>query len=241
MNKIKKVVASATIMVSSFMLSPHANASAYGVGFIDNKDYTTDTNSGLDWLDVTLSVSQSYNYVSSQFGVRGEYEGWRYATGIELEHMISNWTGIPSMGVFTDRITQPEGAIDGLHFLLGSTLDSSSMVDYGKTFDARFGFEEGEGADSVTGILYDAFDDDWNWFGRIWDGDAPYFDADNGTDFTSVHLSTFHKGTDSYGVGSFLVRDTLTTVPVPAAVWLMGSGLLGLMGYSRKKKSLFSF
>lgn len=29
----------------------------------------------------------------------------------------------------------------------------------------------------------------------------------------------------------------ISTVPVPAAVWLMGSGLLGLMGFSRNKKA----
>jgi PEP-CTERM motif len=28
----------------------------------------------------------------------------------------------------------------------------------------------------------------------------------------------------------------LTPVPVPAAVWLFGSGLLGLIGIARKKK-----
>jgi len=30
----------------------------------------------------------------------------------------------------------------------------------------------------------------------------------------------------------------VSAVPVPAAVWLMGSGLLGLMGFSRKGKKL---
>ena len=31
--------------------------------------------------------------------------------------------------------------------------------------------------------------------------------------------------------------DTVSTVPVPAAVWLMGSGLLGVMGFARKNKA----
>jgi len=31
---------------------------------------------------------------------------------------------------------------------------------------------------------------------------------------------------------------SVSSVPVPAAVWLMGSGLLGLMGFSRKAKKL---
>ena len=52
---------------------------------IDNGSYTTDTESGLDWLDVTLSINRSYSDVSSQFGSGGDFEGWRYATGIEFD------------------------------------------------------------------------------------------------------------------------------------------------------------
>ena len=35
------------------------------------------------------------------------------------------------------------------------------------------------------------------------------------------------------GVGSALVRTSV--VPVPAAVWLFGSGLIGLIGVARRK------
>jgi len=55
--------------------------------------------------------------------------------------------------------------------------------------------------------------------------------------FNEVQVST--SGTHS------LIMDNLqysasspSAVPVPAAVWLMGSGLLGLMGFNRKNKKL---
>jgi len=35
--------------------------------------------------------------------------------------------------------------------------------------------------------------------------------------------------------GSYLV--SASAVPVPAAVWLFGSGLIGLIGVARRKKS----
>ena len=50
---------------------------------------TQDTVSGLDWLDVNLSVNRSYIDVSTQFGIGGDYEGWRYATVQECVHSRS--------------------------------------------------------------------------------------------------------------------------------------------------------
>jgi len=51
----------------------------------------------------------------------------------------------------------------------------------------------------------------------------------------------FGRATTSAGVaGAFRWIDLgapLTTVPVPAAVWLFGSGLLGLIGVARRKKA----
>ena len=35
---------------------------------------------------------------------------------------------------------------------------------------------------------------------------------------------------------SIYLEGTLSTVPVPAAAWLFGSGLIGLIGFSRRKK-----
>jgi len=40
--------------------------------------------------------------------------------------------------------------------------------------------------------------------------------------------------TSSAGIGLFAVYDS-TVVPVPPAVWLFGSGLLGLTGVARQK------
>jgi hypothetical protein len=34
-----------------------------------------------------------------------------------------------------------------------------------------------------------------------------------------------------------MAPNAVSAVPVPAAVWLFGSGLLGLVGISRRKKS----
>jgi hypothetical protein len=36
---------------------------------------------------------------------------------------------------------------------------------------------------------------------------------------------------------NFNLKGTLTAVPVPAAAWLFGSGLLGFLGMARRKRT----
>jgi hypothetical protein len=68
---------------------------------------------------------------------------------------------------------------------------------------------------------------DWTFIGVI--------DTDG---FTSVEILEL-RGTDGDGV--FIWGDDFTVgvsaIPVPAAVWLFGSGLLGLVGMARRKKA----
>jgi hypothetical protein len=57
-------------------------------------------------------------------------------------------------------------------------------------------------------------------------------------------IFTSYGGTDAgytYPPGNHIAMDNFTynfhPVPVPAAVWLLGSGLLGLLGFSKRKKT----
>ena len=52
---------------------------------------------------------------------------------------------------------------------------------------------------------------------------------------TNSGLITFTPQTEEFGVPRYYV--TGNVVPVPAAVWLFGSGLLGLVALARRKKS----
>ncbi len=237
MTLLKHGVAAAITLAGALAFSGVALAAP--TDFIDHGHYTTDTNNGLDWLDVTISVNQSYNYVSSQFGSGGEYEGWRYATGVEFNRMVSSWTGSVIADTYYLRVTHPEGNIDGLHFLLGSTLDTYNVHVYGLTYDERFHSEEGATWDYTLGTIDDLHVDR---FGLTRDAvrSAAYI-SDNDIyrsydDKTVAHSNPRYEWERDYNIGNYLVRDTLAPVPVPAAVWLMGSGLLGLLGYSRHRK-----
>jgi hypothetical protein len=57
---------------------------------VDQGLLTYDPNTGLQWLDVTQSVGRDYNDVSSQFGVGGDFYGYRYATAGELGGLFAD-------------------------------------------------------------------------------------------------------------------------------------------------------
>jgi len=61
---------------------------------IDHGNFLTDTETQLDWLDVTLSVDRSYNDVSSQFDKGGDFSGWRFASIDEIKTLVRHYTEI---------------------------------------------------------------------------------------------------------------------------------------------------
>jgi len=182
--------------------------------FIDHGSYTTDTISGLDWLDVTTTMEQSVDYISSQFGVGGEYEGWRYATGIEFNQLVNNYTDSSNDTNFYDLIVHDEGKIDGLVILLGSTLDVQWVKGWGVTWDAHFGYPEGEGADGVFGLLADKVPSG-PYIGTI--HAAQLLDSDaypHSKDTSRAHYG-LTWGSNQAGTifGSYLVRNSENAIP----------------------------
>ena len=56
----------------------------------DDSNLTYDSETGLEWLDITLSTDRSYREISQEFGVGGDYDGFRFATGADLTTLFGN-------------------------------------------------------------------------------------------------------------------------------------------------------
>lgn len=208
------------IAVATLIGSPFT-AHAY---LIDNDQFTTDTMSRLDWLDVTASTNRTYDYVKTQFAAGGEFEGYRYATSAELLTLLGNAKDTSYEGGVTEHITLPEvdsyGAADIILSLLGIT----SSTDPGAYVNYSWGLI----ADPRLSNPYET------WTSLILSNDRPeaeYLDY--------VHLHRRHVGKDQHTspLGSFLVRDTFhsdSSVPEPPVLALLALGLFGI-GFTRKQ------
>ncbi len=169
-------IKSTALAIILFALSINANAA-----LINNGTYTTDSATGLDWLDLSLTNSMSYDQVSSQFGVGGLFEGYRYATVAELDAFGSG----ASLATIDDLWASSAGAI--LFFTADFTGSGNVVVGYYDLAQALF----------------------------------------------NPSQTSYPSGAATSSLASALV--SVSAVPLPAAVWLFGSGLIGLVGAARRK------
>lgn len=214
----------ATLLILSLSAVTASKSIALPIDFIDHGNYTTDTISDLDWLDVTETVGMSYNSVQAQFGSGGVYEGWRYATINDLTTMLSNWVGAP-IPAFNVSLEFPQGSSEGLINLLGATethlgsgeisIQTEGLLDYNPFIDPVSGIS----THLSVYIQYEFLAPDVEYSG-LTEG----FERDDNVG------DRFNRS------GSFLIRDAqVSAVPLPGAAWLFTAALSGLGWLSRKK------
>lgn len=219
-SKIKKMIAGVSLALS---------ASLTQAMIIDHDTYLTDTDSGMDWLDVTTSLNRSYIDVSAQFGSGGDFEGWRYATRAEFHALLDSWTGYTSDINSLTSTTGSTPSVDGLVSMLGATIDPAiPAVAY------------------VSGFLADTKSSRYRYAGFIYDRESyiprPRPDLTiNAYDFYSSYNSDEISFSHEYH-GSFLVRGGSPINPPdpimvsePNSLALLGLGLFGLR-FARKRR-----
>ena len=194
--------------VIGLLLSTSATAT-----LIDNGTYTTDDVSGLDWLDLSITDAQGYNSALSL------NPGWRLATHNEVSNLYSflfdgvydtsggyGVSSTASGGAYSDQSEDFSRAIE----LFGLTSNDSVIASHGF-------YEHSDGTLRMGGVsrLSTAGSSTYIYF-----------------DYTSTYEDFREIGHSQIGV--YMVRTSV--VPIPSAVWLFGSGLIGLVGFSRRKK-----
>jgi hypothetical protein len=170
--------------------------------------YDDETN--LEWLKLTQTVGESYNYIESQFEVGGEYEGFRFAGLNDVETLINNAGSSFGVCYFClDEIPPMEKLIT----LIGSGYTFASGI-------STWGYVL-----SNSSPLNDVF------------FDGVLMSVDYNIDKKGAQQTGGFKDRNPYGnLGGFLVREG-KKVPEPSVIALFCIGFLGL-GIARQKRNI---
>lgn len=199
--------------VFALILSTSVNADLIDIDWnvANDSALLLDTSSGLQWLDLSVTANQSFNEVQTQLQSGGAYDGFRYATHSEVLHLWSeaNITDTNFMWVNNGEWQNIKDLAD--------RLGTSFLFDPHGTGTHALGMVEG-----VLGLPANerrVMEISYHSNGEEVRTSSDHYTLD--VDFSNEHYS------------SYLVQ----AVPVPSAVWLLGSGLLGLVGVARRKKA----
>lgn len=218
-------IKSITLLVTALGLSTGANSAIITHGALssdDSSNIITDSLNNYDWLrfDVTdnLTYAQTLAVLDTQDG-----GGWNIAHAVQAIQFVDALLTTPPANACTS--TQNTNTTCG-------NVSGWSDGDFGDDFTA----------DNYTPIGFpDVADVVWFLSGKsnavgnvhIYD-DATGEVTLNGSWSNIADSDSFSDQTTKPNVSWLLYRDPMV-VPVPAAVWLFGSGLLGLVGIARRK------
>ena len=205
--RFKKILFQLILLTFCFSITAHAALIETDWAVTNDAALTLDSNTGLEWLDITVTAGLSYNDVVAELGVGGAYEGFSFASSQQVAGLFS------AVGL---------GEIPNVPELLGGGEQIQTLLGYwGVTWNLGTGERTEFLTSNTTGLLA----------GERFTGRVFWLEVGD-TGVTTEYLAR----ADSYAnvtIGSALVR-TASPVPVPAAMWLFASGLVSLFGFSRK-------
>jgi len=230
------------------------NASAI---IVDYGDFSYDPATGWDWLDLHLTAGLAYDEVVAEMGAGGAYEGWRYATRAELAGFWNAFGGDDTYyskhpdgtgNTYGLWSTQNNGLFDNMVSISGDLACQQPGDPYACGSTPGEGFSHWITADIAN--FEDAAGNSHLIEGQhIYSVISDFYQRPQDTnllDYVSLTQFTWwddpdHNNTGfvDWESGSALLRPSIITspIPVPAPVWLLGSGLLGLVGMARRKKT----
>ncbi len=222
---------SLSVAVSALVLSTSVNAVVLNT--LNGVDY--------EWLELTATQGMSRNQVEIQILDTSSFlYGYRYASTMEVESLFNSYVaydGIDGSRGSSNVVAQVNSLLNDFGSLRsGAESGVVNTVDVGTLIYGGFsstsgmygtnGECDGELPMSCVALISTLTDIDMNPLSvaivGVW-----------GWDSTAEPKPKREFDISTSVTGSFLVKASV--VPIPAAVWLFGSGLIGLIGVARRK------
>jgi len=211
---------------------------------------TYDTNSG-SGVSPTLTISNfdTFGATADIYSISLQrVTGTNYIIG----NMLADWNS--NIGVPLSMVWDASGLINAINFGLqaGDVISGTDLKRGGNTiFNVGSATPASDGLPFNTGVLNQGpaplavttlntamlCSPGFDCIGNALSGGAPFTDDSiAGSPMIDGPFPGLNVNFD-IGSGNSLTVVSISSVPVPAAVWLFGSGLLGLVGVSRHKKA----
>lgn len=228
------VFKSIALAATSLLLSTSVNASVFNT--LNGVDY--------EWLELTATAGMSRVQVEAGIATASLGDvlyGYEYASLQLVEDLFLSYASWDGREWWHDNSEVVDGTTKYLNdFGILYTFNFSSIFNV-LTVDYEWVPTNGEsssgflfGLSSECGSLLQTCGGSMAYHSMDGVPVVAYQQANYGWDATTEpHLISANHASQS--IGSHLVR--ISSVPVPAAVWLFGSGLIGLIGAARRKKS----
>lgn len=225
------VFKSISLAAVTLILSTSLNAA-----FIKNGAVITDDVTSLEWLDLSVTTNVRYTDALSVAN-QGYGGGWRYAIQVEVEQLMRE---------FFPSYSQTNASGDGGYELCveGGCYDAQrrqsadEFYDLFGTYSAFYENQFSSGVNYYADGLVALPNGTLSQYGI-----SPHSRRTGGSAKTAHSLQVdmgvgiFDYNATYFSRGIYLVRGDAAVVPIPSAVWLFGSGLLGLVGLARRKKA----
>ena len=189
----------------------------------DGFNLTIDTDTNLQWLDLTAADARSYNDVELNFANGGDFEGYRHATRDEVLNLWAN-AGINHTRNFTNQPNNRLAILD-LMDLLGLTFESSTN---GLRTIASGWFNDIIIRPNATSPSRASLQ---QIIPLVPGGLCTLSECVGSFIFESI---VFTFDSIQPATGNYLVLDqVVSSVPAPTTIWLLIFGLMGLIGMKR--------
>ena len=192
--------------VAGMILSVFFIVNIVNAGLIQDtsSDSFIDLSTNLEWMDFGINNGQSYNFVASQLGAGGAYEGWALASYDQVYTMINNvYYGIGASDEFiptpsTLRVEDTGTTLESLNNIIGvnRVVNQGTAVEYTQV-DSYVEKEDGFAWLQSGMFTGSSFQNNPSWVDTIYFRDAGFFDPTVGYEWSST----------------FLVRPPTTTEP----------------------------